>query len=283
MRKRVELVRTANLRIDPSYQRPRKEAWIQAQRKVGWREELAEVISVADRDGTRNGAMYVFEGQQRLHLARELGIAHIWAAVYEGFSPAEESAGFSGINGTRVRTTYYERFRARLNYGEALAERVRKVVEDEGLVLDLDGRTGSNSSASALRAIAAVEKLVKVDPKIATATLHVLTEAWESSDRLHTRLIQAVGGMVYVYRQHPHFQTPHLVRSLQRETPVGVIGRIRSLSDALDAGVGSGDHRTRPGDRAALLSIYNRGLKRRLPEASQSDLKRIAIGQNPWA
>ena len=107
-------------------------------------------------------------------------------------------------------------------------------------------------------------------------TLHLVRAAWpEDGVALGAALLGAVGEFVSVYEKHPRYSGERLVVALGGHSATAVKQALRVN------GKGKGE-RARYA-RSVMLDIYNfRLTANALPEATQSDLKRLSLGHNPW-
>jgi hypothetical protein len=242
---------------------------------ANWRDEAYGVLTVSYRDG----AYWVIDGQHRLAAARKLGVETLRCFVLVNKSTQEEAQDWLTANVARRTKNGWDRFHQRVRSGDGLAIAVKEICAGRGIrIVNGTAPLGATRSVGTLFAIAGLST------RTLERTLDTVLAAW-SQDRvpagstnrsaLGSYILAAVGDFLWVYRGHPQMSKERLVGSLSRHDALAVEQAIKG-----NGRLGVRNHRV---SRDVILSIYNSGLKTsKLPEATQGDLKRLALGQNPW-
>lgn len=286
-----EMIPTARLKVDPNYQR----SAVSSYRRIvamGWDPVLAGALSVADRNGRRNGEMYVFDGQQRLLAARELGIREVLCVVLDESTAAREALAFAEMNGPgRTSVTFVQRFHALLQGGD---ERAREIVaiaaRCDVAITPVHGGGKQNKDPRLTRAVGALwtiygdggrQRLALLEKVLSTAR-----RAWPDEPRaLDGLILYGLAAFLYTYESHPRFSSRRLDDRLSVNPPERLIRRAKSISDSgfNTSGGSTGMKFNKAGPRLAVLELYNQHLRNPLPEATLVDFRKIATGHSPWS
>ena len=190
---------------------------------------------------------------------------------------------FAGLNTKRGAVSFIDTFNARLVYAEPVATAVAGILGEFGLRVPRHHGGGYTKHPYAY-SLGSFERLYnRGSEDLLRDTLRVLTGAWseEEPDRLASPLVLGVGGFIYYYGGHPDYRITTLIDRLSRRGSRQLIRRIADLSSVIVGGSAGGSFGN-PASRLAILDSYNRGARRRLPDITASDMKRINLGQNPW-
>ncbi|NMM98089.1 DUF6551 family protein [Bifidobacterium olomucense] len=138
--------------------------------------DLMGTITVSHRDGT----YWILDGQHRcLALKLVLGDdADEWpieADVYEGLTEEEEAEMFLSLNNTKT-VSAFDKFKVSVTAGREEESDVNRIVRSHGLRVSQNGKQGSIGATSALMNVYRLG-----GPKLLSATLYVMSSAWEST------------------------------------------------------------------------------------------------------
>lgn len=245
---------------------------------------LAGTVHVSSRDGL----FYTIDGWHRVSAAVLAAVPQINVMVIHGYSEADDARAFDLLNTNRVRISAGDEFWARVDYREPVAISVMNVCSQLGIVVAKG--VGGNQSAkpnivtaySALQSVAA-----RFGPDVLRRDLAVIRASWPDDGRaLEATNILWIGSFLALYESHPDWSSERFAKTLGKIASITLGQRVKAF-DAARGNVGrggeSGGVLGKKTARDVLLDIYNRGLRsRQLPEATQSDLKRASLGQNPW-
>ena len=131
---RAGFLATADLSVDPKYQRPLEEARARRYARK-WNETLAQALVCVRRP---DGRMVVVDGQHRLAAARMAGIPFVMCHVLsQAPSPAEEARLFGDLSIERKALTVGDRFRVALEGQDPVSVGVQEVTLACGYELGL--------------------------------------------------------------------------------------------------------------------------------------------------
>lgn len=252
---------------------------------------LLGVIFAAERDGS----LWVIDGWHRVGAARLAGMETIRVLVVHGYSPADDARAFDLLNTLPVRIGPGDEFWARVDYGDPVATEVLAIARSHGVTIAGAATGTAGRSPSTTRAYAALQfVLSRHGSSRLSATLAVLRAAWPNDPRsLEANPILWVSAFIAVYDIVPSFSLDRLTLALSRIDIAEMARRVKAIDGARgirgpQADKGGRYSSTYGGvsPREVLLGIYNHGLRdasgNRLPEASHGDLRRRAMGHNPW-
>jgi hypothetical protein len=157
---KIEVVRCADLNVDPKYQRELSRALVD-RIKDDWNTAGAGYITVSRRS---NGALYIVNGQHRVAARMDLALeqgdetgGEIVAQVFEGLTPQQE-AQLRLIGNTKRTDSSQERFRAQLAAGDPTSVAIQSTLREFGTRINPapDVNTGIN-------AVSAVEAIYEID------------------------------------------------------------------------------------------------------------------------
>jgi len=242
----------------------------------------------------RDGVYWCIDGWHRRNGAVLGGVATIRVLVMHGYSEADDARAFDFLNTERVKISAANEFWARVDYRHPTALTVMDVCGKAGVRLPTPGPSGSIGTKTkrpdVCGAFAALQIIVDRDgAECLLETLRTIRAAWPDDPRaLEASPLLWISSFRALYGSHPDYSQERLRNRLATVAFVTLIQRVKALDGARGAGRAGSDNGTNRGrgisPREVLLGIYNVGLRtHKLPEASQSDMKRSSIGQNPWA
>lgn len=255
----IRPVPVGNLRIEPRYQRPLDAARVRAMASALDDTQLG-VIEVHER---ADGSLLVLDGQHRARAVLEargrdgLVLAH----VVRGLSVAEEARRFLLLNKERVALSGYALWRARMAAGDDTVLSVERIVSELGL------KTGQTDSEGTVRAVGALESIVKAHGvDVLRETLQVTSEAYgRSVDAFGSDLLRGVALVLDVYGDKGSLaaglDVDLLAKKIAAVMPVQVVARAQALRDVKRGSV--------PRLVAeVIVGLYNKGRREgaRLPD-----------------
>jgi hypothetical protein len=241
-----------------------------------WRDEAYGVLLVSYRDGD----YWVIDGQHRLAAARLVGLDRVPTLrcfVLQNRNIQEEAQDWLDANVQRRAKSGWDRFQQRVRAGDPLAVVVAEIVAAKGVRL-INSFHGQGVGTT--RAVGTLLQIAAQSTHLLEQTIDVALEAWPQSrgGRSHAALggfiLSAVADFIWTYRGHPAYRRDRLVSALSKSPALAVEQSVKGVQL---------NPRDARGKRAAVLGYYNVGLSvNRLPEATQGDLRRLSLGQNPW-
>jgi hypothetical protein len=231
-----------DLNVDPIYQRDVVQARVDKLVRT-WRDSDVGVITVS----TRDGRLWIVDGQHRYLAALELGKASelVLCRVHEGLSVEQEAELFASLNDQRAPTAY-DRFKAGLVYGDRIAVGVEKATQHYGFVV------ASSNAKGKISCVAKLMELQRREPEVLDATLEVISNAW--GDERAAVEAPIVGGVAEVlWRFNGSVDRGSLSEKLRKQTdPGALLGHAKSMKAI------SGGNVTKA-VATAVLEIYNKG------------------------
>jgi hypothetical protein len=172
----AEVLRIADLNVDPEYQRALRHEFVNYLARR-WDIVKAGPILVSERD---DGKLWVVDGQHRMMAALQAGEGEIFAHVIRGRTRAQEAEMRLARN-DRKSDSIQEKFTTRLVMGDQKAHKIVEILHQHGTHLNLS----SPNTSSGINAIAAVEAIFDVDSTgVALGrTLNFLAEAFPAEQR----------------------------------------------------------------------------------------------------
>jgi hypothetical protein len=175
----AEVLRIADIQIDPDYQRSLRHDLVEKIRKE-WDIVKAGPILVSQRD---DGTLWCVDGQHRMIGAQLAGETEIFAHVVHGLNK-EQEAGLRLARNDRRSDNMFEKFRTRLVMGDPKAHSIVGICHQFNLQINEVA-----NAYSGINAIAALEILYDVDHGTTlTKVLKALSEAY-GPDELFGRTI----------------------------------------------------------------------------------------------
>jgi hypothetical protein len=276
----LRMLPTGRLKIDPSYQRALNEQRVRRM-ATGWCALLAQTIDVSER----GGEWYVLDGQHRLAAARMAGVPELAATVYNDLTPSAEARLFVELNTLRSRPSAADIFRAQLQAGDQTALSVLRAAAEADVDIDINKVTGGNKPPRATRSVGALLAVHAAGGEtLVRETLSSLRAAWpEERKALEAVPIFGVASFIVTYRKHPRYEYGRIARKLGEVSASAFLRRVSALSEGQLGGSSGSTVFQKAAPRKAVLEAFNRDLRgERLPDATQSDFKRISLGDNPW-
>jgi hypothetical protein len=239
----IRSIPLSKLYADPEVQRgmdPRKVAKI----ADNMSEAALGTVTVSRRD---SGMYHIADGQHRCAAARQVfGDDYTMTCrVFNSLTVQEEAGLFRLLNNT-TRPQAVDAFRIRVVEGDPVAVAVSRIVEDNGWKVVLGGRDNHFS------AVAAAERVYRLDPDAFERTVSILTRAWgHQHDAVDNRIVEGLGLVLARYGAAVDLgsMTDRLAR--YNGGPGKLIGNARTLSDALGVTVTKGM-------AEAIVEIYNK-------------------------
>ena len=165
-----EVVRIADLHVDPAYQRDLSRDMVEKIREE-WEESAAGAIVVSRRE---NGDLYIVNGQHRTAAASELGREEILAQVIPGLTSQDESR-LRLLGNTRRNDTAQERFRAQVAAGDVESIAIQEILKQFGTRINpsADMHNGVNS-------VSGVEDLYRRDRNglLLTSVMEIIRDSF---------------------------------------------------------------------------------------------------------
>lgn len=246
-------LRVKDLRIDPSYQREVRQAWVK-HIVDNFDPYLLDPLDVSRRV---DGSHYVMDGQHRLLALREMGYDDqlVDCLVFEGLTVQQESRRFN-TQDNRKQLTALERFRSRLIEGQSAELTVNEVVRDCGFRIDFarHGRAGN------IRCVGSLLQARKVG-----GASHLREVLMAIRDAYGTELapdaLMVDGISMFLRHYEGQYDMARLIDVLRGVAPEQLAREAKSYQGA-----------TRTSAKASYATVlakdyYNKGLRRnRLPE-----------------
>lgn len=239
----VRLLELDQLFVDPEVQRnvePRKVQRI----SDNLNEAALGTLTVSRRD---NGRYHVVDGQHRVAALTQIndGSYKVLCRVFTGLTVNEEATLFRLLNNTS-RPHAVDSFRIRVIEGEQGAAYITRVLTDNGW------RLATGSADRAFAAVAAIERIYRLDPDAVSQTIVSITRAWgHQQSGVDGRIVEGLG-LVFA-RYGNAIDADNLVDRLARYPggPGKLIGNARTLSDALGVTVAKAM-------AESLVELYNK-------------------------
>lgn len=207
-------VPTDQLLVDDRYQRPLDEKRVQTMVRTFDARQFGTLEA-----SQRNGHAAVFDGQHRLAVAKELGLATVPCLVHADLTPEEESDLFVALQRNRRGITQLDRFRARLFSGDQVAKDIEEIVERHGFKLDRGGR--DSGRLGVIQAITSVERVHRrglLDP-----TLGLLATLWFGDDKSTDGGL--IEGLALTIEGYANRMGPTEVGRLEEASPMVILRR----------------------------------------------------------
>lgn len=146
---RVELRDLRQLKIDPTYQRPKSGEKVRAIKK-DFRPESLGVIIISRRE---EGEEYILDGQHRVQAAIESGYFIHWCQIYEGLDIPQEADIFVGCNTLRFVPSPYYRHNAEKVARRPEAIEVARIALEMGCPITYQHGKGGIAAVTAVKDI----------------------------------------------------------------------------------------------------------------------------------
>jgi hypothetical protein len=215
------VVQVDDIRVDSSYQRDLKQAWVTEFVK-GFDPSQVLVVVLSARDGS----LWAIDGQHRIVGLRELGIRTVWAMVHEGLSRDQEATLFRQLDTRRRGLNAWDDFKAALVAGDQTAVMIDQTVRAAGYEL------GRSPHQHHLQAIGAVHRIFRLGgARLLAETLELVIQM-EQIDRQATvgQVMEGVATFLWSYRESEVFARDRLVRTLMTRPSGSLLGKARALA-----------------------------------------------------
>lgn len=295
---KMELVRVADLRIDPRYHDPSRYSEKRAiSMAANFNPEALGTITVSHRS---DGSLIVVDGNHRVAACRIAGEEYIPAKVFYDLTLEEEAGLFRELS-EAVRLTTYALFRARLVALDPVAVAIFKICEYHDVTIV--GGAQAQSFPGRTRAVGVLEKIYNAG--LLDQTLLTCREAWPEDIRaLDAIPLAGVSSFIWGYKTHPKFSTRRLIKKLSEESASALIRKAKDAaasgsSFGITTSTGGGRYSTGGSDRRgtaiggvgsfkaarqAVLARYNAHMSLKLDDLTSSQIHRLSVlKQDIWA
>ena len=225
----IRLLKVADLIVDLNVQRS-----LDQHKVAKIAEELdLNAIGVITVSRRANGTYHIVDGQHRVAALRLAGgeDEKITARVFAGLTIEEEARLFRLLNNTS-QPQLLDKFRVRIVEGETVAVAINDILTKHGL------RVTFGSSDGCFSAVAAAERVYRLDPSALDRALATLTRAWGvAAASVDGRLVEGVGR---VYARHGDaVNVASLTDRLARHKggSGALIGKARGLAEFLNVAI----------------------------------------------
>lgn len=269
---RFELVDPRKIKFDYSYQRPQNKLKVDL---MATQFDLA-LVGTIDVSERADGSLYCYDGGHRVQAALKAGIRSVPCLIHIGLTVEDEAERWSRQNVIRTKPNTYQRFRSDLRRGDPVAVAINHACLSIGVLI------GEKNAPGMTRAVDALGRVYRMvgDAGLAV-TLETIVMAYPNdAQALRADVLLAIGSFIYIYRDYPGYKPDRLVGKLA-ELPVTWLIQRRVTMGAMYY---SATNKVDSAGARVGVEAYNRDLRSaRLPEFTMSHLRRLALGQNPWA
>lgn len=188
----IEWIRLGSMAVPPHAQRELKPA------------KVDKILAEFDLDvfgvptvSERRGIYYILDGQHRVEAIKRWNgdgweDLRIECRVYRSLTEAEEADKFSRLNDA-MSVTVYDKFRIGVNAGYEVENKIKKVVEREGLKISREQVPGGIGAVGTLRRV-----YVRSSDKVLAKTLRITRDAY-GDPGFEGSVIDGLGLMVQRY------------------------------------------------------------------------------------
>jgi hypothetical protein len=173
--------------VDPTIQRP-----LDRRRVTKIADALnLDAIGVITVSRRSNGDSVIIDGQHRVEALREAGYGTgaITCRVFKELTLAEEAAMFRLLNNT-AKAQFIDTFRVRVIEGDPVAVDIVRMLEHHGW------RIANPGAATAFMALAAFERIYRLEALAADKAIATLTRAWgHDPNAADYRIVEGLGLM----------------------------------------------------------------------------------------
>ncbi len=241
--------------VDPDVQR-RIDLRRVARMAADFQPQALGTITVSRRG---DGSYHIIDGQHRKEAAKEArgDSFKISSRVFEDLTIQEEAELFRLLNAT-VKPKAFDGFRVRIIEGESVAVHVTDTLKRHGFELGRGARDGM------FEAVAAAERIYRLDPNALDRALGTITHAW---GRVHsavdTRIVDGLGSVWFRYGDAIDGEA--LAQKLARypSGPDGLVGNARGMAKM-------GNVQVHAAMAELIVGIYNSGRRTRALPAWRS-------------
>lgn len=206
-------------------------------------------VTVSQR---RKGTYHIIDGQHRVSALRlvEGDGVKVMCRVFDGLTIQEEAEMFRLLNNT-AKPGALDLFRVRVVEGEEVAVFINDMLARHGFTLGLSG------SGSVFAAVAAAERVYRIEPNALEWTLSTIVRAWGREGAAGDGRIVLGLGLVYA-RYGTAVAPAEMADRMARFPggPGGLLGKARGLKEMIGGGVGSAVSEI-------IVETYNRKRKTR--------------------
>lgn len=215
-------INVAEIKVDAEAQRKLNKNFVSKIAQEFDPEKLGFPVVNKREDGT----YYVIDGQHRVELMRAVGWGDqlLQCEAYEGLTLQEEAAVFLDRN-NRLNIRTFDKFRIRITKGDPIACDVDRIVRAQGL------RISQAPTDRNIRAVAALEKVYKLDFRCLVRTLVILQNAYGLHRQVFDgALIEGIGNVCY--RFNGEMDDERAINQLQKGGTNTLLGKARVIQKA---------------------------------------------------
>lgn len=244
----VRLINVAEITIDSVYQRDLENTFIDEHFRDGWKEHLAQVLTLS----LRGGRLFCIDGQHRLAGARQCGVVQVWAYVMEGLTQQEEADLFTQFQLKRRALKIWELFKADTAAQKKAALDISRAVHRSGFRID------RNNGVGIITAIGALTSIYKLGgEELLADTLTLIHRLWTLDDAMALRgqIMYGLAIFLYSFQGEPQFRIDRVETVLPITAPAKLLRLAQAIaSRRSSATVGAAN----VGE--ALRDLYNKGI-----------------------
>lgn len=285
---RMEWVDPRHLAIDPTYHDAGRFDQKRADRIAEeFDEDALGIFTVSRRP---DGRLVLLDANHRRSAAVKKGIARVLAKVFDGLSLEDEARIYRRLNET-ANLKNYAKFLAAVIERDPDALEITRIAAARGVRIASSG--GQAGRPSTTRAIQVLYVAYRHD--VLADTLDVLRAAWpDDQHALDSIPMQGVASFIFAYKSHPRFDLRRISHKLKEISASKFIADTKDLArlpgpDGRPSGglTGGSTARITPlswsaARRQVLVRFNNRHGDRTLPDLSDSDVRRLLLGQEIW-
>lgn len=154
-----------------AYSRPLRRSYVNGLRR-GWTADAVGTVYLSQREDGPTIRYAMLDGQHRYAAARAEGMTEVPARIFHGLT-YEQEATYYVLFGTRKNQSAYDRFHARLEAQEPVAEDIRDILAGFGLRIDRYKAYG------VVAAVYALDQVHMAKPRqVFVATIKLLVDAF---------------------------------------------------------------------------------------------------------
>jgi hypothetical protein len=298
---KIEMVRVADLRIDPTYHAP---ARYNAGRAKNMADNLdIEALGVIHVSRRSDGSLIIIDGNHRVSACRMAGEEYITAKVFYGLTRQEEALLYRKLSDA-VRLTSYALWLSALEGKDPEAIAIYEILAARDIYIV--GGAKAAQYPGRTRAVAMINKIYKAD--LLDQTLTVAQKAWPEDLRaLDAIPLAGIASFIWGYKTHPQFSMKRLSVKLAQESASALIRKAKDFSNLgssyglslstggarekdsrwntgrAAAGGGGSNIGSFKAPRQAVLLRYNDHLTHKLDDLTSSQIHRLAVmRQDIW-
>lgn len=208
-----------------------------------------------------DGRRVVVDGQHRVAAVRTLGYeGKLPCNQYIGLSLADEAAMFLLLNNTK-QVQALDKFRARVIAEDPDAVAINDILGEHGWTVKAGDQEGYFGAVGAMQKVYDGAGIARGNarPDLVTVVIGVITAAWGRDQRGAHNLV--VGGLGQFYARYgADVDHAKVISELSKMTPLGLVGKAKTLQDARGGTVVSAV-------AEVVTGLYNKGRRvNRLPD-----------------